>query len=231
MKNYKHLFFDFDNTLWDFNKNSKDSLYDIFVMYKFADYFVDFEDFYQKYEENNTKLWIEYRNGLISKEVLSIRRFSEILEKAAYPELGIARKINSDYLAQTTTKTKTIDDAYELLNYLKNKYEINIITDGFFEVQVVKLRTSKLSPFINNIITAEEIGFLKPSKKLFEYALESVEATIENSIMIGDTYETDILGAYNAGIDQIFLNNENKTEFDIKPTYVVKSLKEIKAIL
>ncbi|MBN2892779.1 MAG: YjjG family noncanonical pyrimidine nucleotidase [Bacteroidales bacterium] len=232
MKQYKHVFFDFDNTLWDFTYNSKESLNDVFLKYQLFNYFVDFEDFYEKYEENNTNLWNEYRQGLISKESLTFRRFSVILEKFEIPDSrNISQKINSDYLSLTTTKTKIIDDAYEILNYLKNKYELHILTDGFFEVQVVKLRTSKLSPFISNVITAEEIGFLKPSIELFQHALKSVNATKEESIMIGDSYESDIIGAKNAGIDQIFLNHNNRSDLEIKPTYTVTKLKEIIEIL
>lgn len=232
MKKYNHVFFDFDNTLWDFRNNSKDSLMDIFNKFNLEKYFISFEDFYLKYEKNNLELWKEYRKGLISKEVLGIRRFSIILDEVKYPDSNqSAQKINSEYLTLTTTKIKTINHAYEVLNHLKNKYKIHIITDGFFEVQVVKLRTSKLSPFISNVITAEEIGMLKPSKELFEHALKSVNAQKEESIMIGDSYESDILGAHNAGIDQIFLNHENITDLEVKPTFEVKNLKEIIGIL
>jgi putative hydrolase of the HAD superfamily len=124
-----------------------------------------------------------------------------------------------------------LDDAHDLLKYLKDKYLIHIITDGFFEVQIIKLRTSKLSPFVTNVITAEEIGRLKPAKELFDYALQHAGATKEESIVIGDCYETDIIGAHNAGIDQIFLNTKNVSDLPVKPTYIVKSLKEIMNIL
>ncbi len=232
MKKYKHVFFDFDNTLWDFTTNSKESLKEIFNMYQFAPYFADFEDFYSKYEKNNNELWLEYRDGNISKETLSFRRFASVLEDAGFPDSHfVSGKISSDYLTITTTKTKIIDDAYEVLNYLKTKYKIHIITDGFFEVQVVKLRASKLSSFVSNFITAEEVGILKPNKKLFDYALKETEATAEESIMVGDSYENDIVGAYNAGIDQIFLNQNNQIIGNIKPTYTVSKLIEIKNIL
>jgi putative hydrolase of the HAD superfamily len=231
MKKYKHIFFDFDNTLWDFTHNSKESLNDVFIKYELSNYFSDFNDFFEKYEKTNLKLWEDYRKGKISKETLSIRRFSIILDEVKYPDFTLAQKLNSDYLTLTTTKTKIIDYAFNVLNYLKNKYLIHIITDGFFEVQIVKLKTSKLSPFISNVITAEEVGFLKPSIELFEEALESVKAKKEESIMIGDSYESDILGAHNAGIDQIFLNPDNRTDLKIKPTYTISNLNEIMDIL
>ena len=230
MKKYKHVFFDFDNTLWDFAINSKESLHQIYTKYELEKYFENFEQFYQEYEAINIKLWNDYRNGNISKETLSVRRFYFVSEL-----IGIHKHspeaLNREYLALTTQKTKTIDYAREILQYLKTKYKIHIITDGFFEVQLVKLQTAKLNPMIEQVITAEEIGVLKPDIRLFEYALEKTKATKEESIMIGDNYENDIIGAMNAGIDQIFFNSENLKDLPQKPTYEVKKLQEIKNIL
>lgn len=230
MSKYKNIFFDFDNTLWDFTYNSKESLKEIFKKYNFAQDFETFDIFYDQYEKNNTELWDLYRDGNISKESLTARRFLFASEKRKYNEINPIQ-INSDYLALTTQKTKVIENAIKLLNYLQNKYIINIITDGFFEVQMVKLRTSKLSSFISNIITAEEVGHLKPNKKLFEFAMQTCKAKPEESIMVGDNYFTDIIGAHYAGMDQIFFNRENRTEYDIKPTFIVESLKDIMNIL
>jgi putative hydrolase of the HAD superfamily len=229
MKKYKHLFFDFDNTLWDFSTNSKESLKEVYEKYNFQENFKSFDEFFEIYEKKNLKLWNEYRNGDISKETLINQRFAfaaEAKEMRVNPS-----QLNNDYLTFTTKKTKVLDDAHDLLKYLKDKYLIHIITDGFFEVQIIKLRTSKLSPFITNIITAEEIGRLKPAKELFDYALQHAGATKEEAIVIGDCYETDIIGAHNAGIDQIFLNTKNVSDLPVKPTYIVKSLKEIMNIL
>ncbi len=230
MKKYKHIFFDLDNTLWDFAANSKDSLKDIFDKYHFEENFSSFENFYNIYEKLNLQLWDEYRNGNISKETLSIRRFQFAADAKKDQELT-AFILNADYLATTTLKTKIIDYAKEVLNYLKNKYKIHIITDGFFEVQVVKLRSSQLSSFFSNVITAEEIGYLKPQKELFDFALETCNAKADETIMIGDDYKNDILGAHNAGIDQIFFNKNNLTNLTTEPTFTVHSLKEIINIL
>ena len=230
MKKYKHIFFDLDNTLWDFAANSKDSLKNIFDKYHFDKNFSSFESFYNIYEKLNSELWDQYRAGNISKETLSIRRFQFASDAKKNQEIT-PFILNADYLATTTLKTKTIDNAKEVLNYLKDKYNIHIITDGFFEVQMVKLRSSQLSSFISNVITAEEIGYLKPKKELFFFALESCDAIAEESIMVGDDYKNDILGAYNVGIDQIFFDKNNLSDLSIKPTFTIGSLKEIINIL
>ncbi len=229
MKKYKHLFFDFDNTLWDFSANSKESLKELYDKYNFRENFDSFDKFYEIYENKNLKLWEQYRNGDISKETLINQRFAfaaEAKEMRVNPA-----QLNDDYLSFSTKKTKVIEHAHELLKYLKNKYLIHIITDGFFEVQIIKLRTSKLSPFIANVITAEEVGYLKPAPELFEFALSHSNAKKDESLVIGDNYETDIIGAHNAGIDQIFLNTQNRTDLPVKPTFIVKNLKEIMNIL
>ncbi len=230
MSKYKHIFFDFDNTLWDFTYNSKESLKEIFEKHNFAENFENFDTFYEIYEKNNAELWELYRQGNISKDSLTAQRFSFAAEKKSRSELN-SIQLNSEYLSFSSKKTKIIENANVLLKYLRGKYIINILTDGFFEVQMVKLRNSKLSAYVSQIITAEEVGFLKPNKELFDFALEASDAKPEESIMIGDNYETDIIGAKDAGIDQIFFNRQNRKDFTIKPTYVVENLKDIMNIL
>lgn len=230
MKRYKNIFFDLDDTIWDFSANSKESLKDLFHKYHFNDNFNSFDDFFNTYEKINSELWQEYRIGNISKETLSARRFQFASDAKKKQEIT-PFILNAEYLATNTQKTKTIDDAKKVLTYLKNKYTINIISDGFFEVQVVKLRTSNLSSFISNIITAEEVGYLKPKKQLFEFALDTCCASIEDSIMIGDSFENDIVGAKNTGMDQIFFNRNNLSNLAFEPTYTIKSLIEIINIL
>lgn len=230
MQKYKNIFFDLDNTLWDFTQNSRESLKEIFENYNFKNEFENFQNFYTQYEKNNNDLWNDYRQGNISKETLISRRFLFAAEKKIFSKITPIQ-LNAEYLTLTTKKTKIIENARQILRYLSEKYTINIITDGFFEIQIVKLRGSKLSPFILNVITAEEIGILKPNKEIFEFAIEQCQTTTKESIMIGDSYQNDIIGAHNAGINQIFFNPNNQKCSDIKPTHTIKSLIEIKNIL
>jgi len=145
------------------------------------------------------------------------------------PDFSI--QLNFEYLTSISQKTQLIDNTFTVLNYLHNKYKLHIITDGFFEVQVIKLKNSQLSFFFEHIISAEEIGYLKPNPQLFEYALKTTNSKVEESIMIGDSYENDIIGAHSIGMDQIYFNPKNRQELKIKPTYTITSLKEILNIL
>jgi len=231
MIKYKHILFDFDNTLWDFDKNSKESLLQVFEKYKMIERFESFETFYEIFEKHNLALWADYRNGLLDKYALGLYRFSRTLETVKVKDADLALKLNSEYLANTTLKTELIPNAFEILYYLREKYDLHIVTNGFYEVQFLKLRNSKLESFFKNLITSEEANALKPNPIFFKYTLEKLEATPENCIIIGDNYETDILGARNANIDQIFFNRYNENYISEKPTFEINSLLELKNIL
>jgi len=231
MTKYKHILFDFDNTLWDFDKNSKESLFQIFEKYKLDEKFESFETFFEIYESNNLALWEDYRQGVIDKYALGLYRFSRTLASVKVKDNDFALKLNSEYLANTTLKIELIPDTFEILYYLREKYDLHIITNGFYEVQFLKLRNSKLETFFKTLITSEEANALKPSPKIFKYALDKLETTDNECILIGDGYDTDIIGAKNVNIDQIYFNRHSINYEGEKPTYEINSLLQIKNIL
>lgn len=227
---YKNVFFDLDDTLWDLKSNSFESLKEIYTKHRLERFFTDFNEFVEIFHKENFKLWEQYRKRLISKDTLTSQRFMFVSDQMGVtPDFSI--QLNFEYLTSISQKTHLIDNTFTVLNYLHNKYKMHIITDGFFEVQVIKLKNSQLSFFFEHIISAEEIGYLKPNPQLFEYALNITNSKIEESIMIGDSYENDILGAYSIGMDQIFFNPHNKQKLGISPTFTITSLKEITNIL
>lgn len=227
---YKNIFFDLDDTLWDLKSNSYQSLKEIYTKHTLERFFTNFDEFVKKYHQENYKLWEQYRKRLISKDTLTSQRFMFVSDlMGVTPDYSI--QLNFEYLTSISQKTILIDNTFTVLNYLHNKYKLHIITDGFFEVQVIKLKNSQLSFFFEHIISAEEIGYLKPNPQLFEYAIKITNSKIEEAIMIGDSYENDILGAHSIGMDQIFFNPHNTQEMKIKPTYTIKDLKEITNIL
>jgi len=231
MNKYKHIFFDLDRTLWDFDENSKETLQDIYKKYNLHARGVhSFEIFHSTYKTINKSLWADYRLGTITKDFLSVQRYHKTLQYFIIEDLELATKISSDYINISPTKTRLFPYTHELLSYLNSKYTMHIITNGFNEVQFKKVKNAGLEKYFTTIITSEDAGAKKPDKKSFYYALENTGAEIENSIMIGDDLKTDIIGAKNTGIDQIFVNYK-KTNKDITPTYEVFSLKDIENIL
>ena len=231
MKNYQHIFFDLDRTLWDFEANSLITLQEIFENRKLLDLGIpNFDTFLKYYKTYNIHLWDLYKLGKIQKEYLSIERFDGALRHFSIKNEDLARKIAKDYVQISPTKTKLFPFVKEILTYLKEKYHLHIITNGFNEVQFVKLKNSGLDGFFTQVITSEMLGIQKPNLEIFEYALKEANATDNESIMIGDDQRTDIMGAQIFGMDQVFVDY-NYEALICNPTYRIHHLKELENIL
>jgi putative hydrolase of the HAD superfamily len=203
-KKYTHLFFDLDNTIWDFDSNSFVALHEALRKTGLLEKIGAYGDYYKIFESVNDQLWALYREGKLSKRELRIQRFLESFEKngTPFPEMG--EKINDAYIAEMPGFTTLIDGARELLDYLHGKYEMAVITNGSKEVQYKKIDQSGLAKYFKKIFTSDEIGVPKPKKAIFEHAIKSMNARKRNSLMIGDSWEADIVGAMQCGIDQIY---------------------------
>lgn len=207
-RKYTHIFFDLDNTLWDFETNSRNAMLVAFEYFKLSPK-VDFNHFYEVYAKHNHLLWELYRKNEIAKKELTQRRFQLTFNELSI--IGIdAGLMNSHYLDVMPEQKQLNAGAIELLHYLKKRtYEISIITNGFKEVQHKKIETSGLKPFITKVYISEEIKITKPNRGIFEYAIKSSNARKSQSLMIGDDWEVDILGAAGFGMDAVFLTNDN----------------------
>ena len=203
---YETIFFDLDRTIWDFEANAKDSFKDMYLKYKLASEIPSFEYFYTTYRQHNDKLWKNYREKKITKEKLSWYRFFLTLLDFDVDNPELAQKLGVDYLKISQTKQQLFPYTHEVLSYLKGKYTMHIITNGFEEVQFSKLTNCKLNQYFSKIITSEKAGFQKPKPEIFNYALEYTNARVETSIMIGDDMEVDIKGAKGVGMDQVHFN-------------------------
>ena len=244
---YRDLFVDLDDTLWDIHRNGKECLEAIYVDYGYGKYYPEFEDYYNVYMRNNNRLWGLYREGVILKEELIVERFLAPVREFGIEDAEYAKRLNDDFLERTTRKTGLIDGTMELLEYLKPKYRMHILSNGFTEVQHKKIKNSGLRPYFDTVILSEEAGVNKPHPDMFTHALKRTGASREQTVMIGDSWEADIVGAYRSSIDQIWLNptgeipaetvSIGKTNAEagfwgeFNPTYTVSSLKEIKDIL
>ncbi len=232
MASYKHIFFDLDHTLWDFDTNAKESLIDIFAEFNLGEKVTPhFNIFYEKYLYHNKILWERYQKGYISSDELKWRRMWRTLLEFKIGDEGLSKALSSRFLEILPNKKLMFPHAHEILVYLKNKnYELHLITNGFEKTQWNKIRTSKIDHFFTHVITSEASNSMKPEKEIFEYALQKANAVLSESIMIGDNLDADIMGAMNAGMDNIFVNHiEAVTE--MKPTYTVTHLKELEDIL
>jgi YjjG family noncanonical pyrimidine nucleotidase len=206
IKKYTHLFFDLDNTIWDFHSNSFDALYAALKKLRMLELVGSYADFFNIYSEVNDRLWELYRKGSITKKVLSVQRFEESFEKNGTPLIVSGEVVNEAYLAEMPLQTKLVNGAREVLDYLHGRYEVAIITNGFKEVQYDKIVKSELSKYFRKIFISEEIGAQKPDRRIFEHAIKSMNAPKTSTLMIGDSWDVDIIGAMNFGLDQIYFN-------------------------
>jgi putative hydrolase of the HAD superfamily len=231
MKNYKHLFFDLDKTLWDFTENSKDTFLDLFAIFKLKEKGIpSVEIFHDNYNKHNDLLWDQYRKGLVEKSFLIVQRYILTLADFNIHEENLAENMSKEYIRISPLKTKLIPHTHEVLEYLSKKYLLHIITNGFSEVQYIKIEKSGLKKYFDKIITSEEAGYAKPNKEIFLYSLNKASAIVNESLMIGDDIEVDILGAQSIGMNQVFLNLENII-CSVPVTHEIISLKELMKIL
>ncbi|MFT3704190.1 MAG: YjjG family noncanonical pyrimidine nucleotidase [Agriterribacter sp.] len=228
---YKHLFFDLDHTLWDFESNAKLTLEDLYSTLDLASYGVHpFDTFYERYIYHNTRLWERYRKGFIKRDDLRWKRMWNTLLDFKIGNEKLARTMDVMFLDKLPTRTLLFPGAIEILHYLRNKgYALHLITNGFDTVQHNKLKYSGLSNFFPIVVTSEGSNSLKPHKAIFDFALQKTGATIRESIMLGDDIDADIIGAQNMGMDQVYINHKNEPT-TVKPTYTVHSLKELEQI-
>ncbi len=228
---YRHLFFDLDHTLWDFEENARITLLELYNTLQLGQRGVNnFDLFHKNYLAHNEKLWERYRKGFIKQDELRVKRMWLALLDFKIADETLARDMSVQFLDLLPTRTTLFPYANEILEYLtEKKYELHLITNGFEQTQHNKLKYSGLNKYFKEVITSEGSSSLKPNKEIFDYAFERTGAKPSESIMLGDSIDVDILGAMNAGIDQVFINHLN-IEIDIKPTYVVRSLKELEDI-
>ena len=249
MKQYKAVFIDWDDTIGDFIGAAKIALQDMYKKYNLDQYFVSLEEFVSFYKPHNIELWDKYGKDLVTKEYLSFDRFfyplmhgskveerlkakSERLEVAA-----LAEQLSEDFLNLTTAHFSLLEGAEDLVRYLAAKYPLTVVTNGFVEVQYEKFDKSGLRDCFAHIVLSEEVGCQKPNPRIFEEALRMNGLQAEDVVMIGDSWSSDIQGAINAGIDQIWITKskeqgaKSKDTTEQTATYIVHSLSEVMEIL
>ena len=231
MPQYKHLFFDLDHTLWDFDANAKATLTDLYVTFDLDNRIkTAFDDFYPRYLYHNSVLWDKYHHGLISSEDLKWKRMWRTMLDFKIADEQLAKDMSAGFLEILPTKNLLFPHTIEILDYLKAKnYELHLITNGFEKTQWSKLDNSGLGGYFTHVITSEGSNSLKPKKEIFDFAINKAQSILTESIMLGDNLDADIQGAMNAGMDTVFVNHINAVT-SIKPTYTVTHLQQLEDI-
>jgi YjjG family noncanonical pyrimidine nucleotidase len=228
---YKTVIFDLDHTLWDYETNSREALEDLYHRYDLPHKSKsDFSDFYNTFVEINTRLWDRYDRGEISREVIRFERFHQVFQRVGIDQYELSLTFSHDYVTESPSKNRLMPQALETLNYLKRRYRLYIITNGFEEIQSTKMKASGIAHFFDAVITSEKAGYKKPSPEIFRLALNHSEAQPFEAVMIGDNLLTDIAGGRNADIDTVYFN-PNQLPHQERVTHEIKNLYELTSIL
>jgi len=238
LKKYTHVFFDLDHTLWDYDTNVRESLSELFEHYTLNDLGILTNDhFYNAFIEVNYGLWGLYNTGKIDKVNLRKERFKRIFEHLGADGMSVPLDMEEDFMNRTSSKKNLFPHSVEILTYLQERYKLHIITNGFNESQALKMTSSGLHPYFGLVITSETIGYKKPDKRIFEYAMSQLGTIAEDCIMIGDSLQSDILGAQSVNMDQVFFNPDGKPCVimpdgqEVCPSYTISCLSELKELL
>ncbi|WP_319479015.1 YjjG family noncanonical pyrimidine nucleotidase [uncultured Draconibacterium sp.] len=231
-KKYTHLFFDLDNTLWDFETNSWYAMQETFRILQLEKSGVDFDDFFKTYSKHNHDLWTAYRKKEVTKKELTRQRFQLTFDSFTINNLD-ALAMNDLYLQEMPKQSHLIEGAKEILDYTKSKgYRLFIITNGFKEVQHEKLKRAGLAAYFEKVFISEEIKTPKPGREIFEHAIKSSNAKKKNSLMIGDDWDVDICGATNFGIDAVYFNRlKRPVDNSVGDSKIIESLSELRLVL
>ena len=228
---YKHVFFDLDRTLWDFDAAAEVAFERIYEKYDLKSLGIpSAHEFHEVYHPLNEELWVLYRADKITKDELNRTRFMKPLEHYGIHDIELADHLSEDYVYWSPRIVRLVPGTLELLDYLKPKYHLHLITNGFQEVQHTKLNGSGLEPYFETLTVSEEVGVKKPNPEIFHYALRKAGAIAEESIMIGDEMAVDIDGARAAGMDTVMFNPKREI-IEGNRTFEVNDLREILEIL
>lgn len=248
MKEYKAIFIDWDDTIGDFQGSAMAAQRDIYDKHRLSEFFPSFDAYYELYHSHNVELWERYGRGEVTKVYLQRDRFlwpichaigmdASVLCNSKSPLVALADRMGEDFLAFTNKYFRLLPGAAELVRYLASKYPLTVVSNGFVEVQYYKIAHSGLQDCFQHVVLSEEVGIQKPQAGIFEEALRRGKLSAEDVLMIGDSYGSDIQGAKNAGIDQMWIQAPlnppvgGKNGTSIVPeqtaTYIVHSLAEI----
>lgn len=229
---YQSIFIDLDDTVWAFAENARDTFQDMYEQYHFGQHFRSFAHFYALYEAENTRLWAAYGEGRITKDELNERRFSYPLRQVGAYDEAVVRAYSAQFFQEIVYKQQVMPHVREALVYLASRYDLYILSNGFRELQERKMVSAGVDGYFKGIILSEDVGVHKPYPAIFQYALQVAGAEPASALMIGDSWENDVVGAYRAGWQQVYYAWRGlPLSLPFQPTYVMTDWREVKSFL
>lgn len=225
----EHIFFDLDRTLWDFEKNSQKALTLLYHDLKLDQEIGSFFDFFGTYKRINADLWKLYGSGKLEKNILRIKRFEDTLNHFGIYNEKLNQQLANGYVNTSPYQTELFPGTKEVLNQLSEKYQLHIITNGFKEIQAIKLENSGIRSYFDVIVCSEVVGKNKPAPDVFHYAMKNAKAEAKHSVMIGDDYLVDVVGAENVGMKGILFDPKKGAQK--KHRWQIEQLSQIPEVL
>ena len=227
LSKYTDIFFDLDRTLWDFDRNSAETLTELYEAYEVDRKLgIRVEEFVNTFRKINAEAWREFRNGVQTKDDMRVNRFVNTFFLHGSSDWKTARKMSLDYINTCPHKSQLVKGVPELLENLRSNYKLHIITNGFSDTQSHKINAGRISHYFSTIVISDETPYRKPEREIFELAVTKAGSHVKASLMVGDDWQKDILGAKSAGMDQAFYNPESLTT-DEKATIELKRIDEL----
>ena len=228
---YKNLFFDLDDTLWAFTQNARDTFEELYDKYRYDRFFHSFQHYYTLYQQHNLELWAAYGRGQLTKDELNRQRFLYPLEAVGAGDAELAKAFTDDFFTLIPTKSGLMPHAREVLEYLHPRYNLYILSNGFQELQCRKMRSAGIDRYFKKVVLSDDIGVLKPRAAIFHFALSATQSQLGESLMIGDSWDSDVVGAKGVGMHQVFYDLVGRDDLPFCPTYHIHDLKELEKIL
>jgi len=230
MKKYEHIFFDLDHTLWDFSTNCAETLNELYAQHQLHRFNIPVSDFIVSYRQINDSMWDDLHRGKVTKEEIRNLRFARTFNLLGLQDSDLPEGMDEQFISICPTKSHVFPHTHEILDYLSQQYVLHILTNGFRETQLVKLKSAGLDHYFKEVIHADESGYMKPDQRMFDYALQTAGTLPHQCLMIGDDLYADVLGAKNAGIDHVFVNRYKIPHEEIL-TYEIDCLSTLKTFL
>lgn len=234
MKHYDVLFIDLDDTLYDFTANSIAAYREVFDLMGYERWFRDFEHYYEIYWDRNKQLWVLYADNKITKEQLNAERYMHPLRVVGVPDAeSVSVRFWEESMKRLPLGKRLMPHARAVLDYLKSRYRLYVLSNGFSELQSRKMQSAGIADYFDGVVLSDDIGVNKPHREIFEHALRVAGVSADRALMIGDNYEVDIKGAMGVKMDQVFYNVSGTTLSDEqeKPTFIIESLLQLKDFL
>lgn len=230
MKNIKHLFFDLDHTLWDFDKNSAETLAFLFDKYRFNQlHQMDMELFIAQYHQVNRDLWELFNHNKINKHQLREQRIQQTFNNLGVEIQHIPATFNEEYISICPQKGNLFPHTIEILAHFSESHQLHILSNGFADIQAIKIASSGLAPYFKTIFTADTIGAKKPNRAFYNHVLHHLKTIAPHCLMVGDTLDADVIGAMNVGIKAVYFN-PYQTTHNAKVDFEIQSLLALKDI-